>query len=101
MKRLYVADIAKDAEVKDFFLVVKKGIYSSKNNTRYASVSLKDKTGAIEARIWDRVDELSACFEKNDIVYVESRARSYQDRLQLNVTDIRKETRVLSAREIL
>ena len=43
-------DIAKDAEVKDFFLVVKKGIYSSKNNTRYASVSLKDKTGAIEAQ---------------------------------------------------
>jgi 3'-5' exoribonuclease len=100
VKRLYVADIAKDAEVKDFFLVVKKGIYSSKNNTRYASVSLKDKTGAIEARIWDRVDELSACFDRNDIVYVESRARSYQDRLQLNVTDIRKETRVLSAREI-
>ncbi len=100
MKRVYVADITKDAEVKDFFLVVKKAIYSSKNNTRYASVSLKDKTGAIEARIWDRVDELSACFDRNDIVYVESRAKSYQDRLQLAVTDIRKETRVLSSREI-
>ena len=58
MKRLFVSDITKDAEVKDFFLVVKKGIYSSRNNTRYASVQLRDKTGSIEARIWDRVDEL-------------------------------------------
>jgi 3'-5' exoribonuclease len=100
VKRLFVSDITKDAEVKDFFLVVKKGIYSSRNNTRYASVRLRDKTGSIEARIWDRVDELSAGFDRNDIVYVDAKARSYQEQLQLNVTDIRKESRVLSAKEI-
>ena len=100
MKRLFVSDIKKDSEVKDFFLVMKKGIYSSRNNTRYASVRLRDKTGSMEARIWDRVDELAAGFDRNDIVYVEGRARSYQEQLQLNVTDIRKEARVLSAKEI-
>jgi len=100
VKRLFVSDITKDADVKDFFLVVKKGIYSSRNNTRYASVRLKDKTGSIEARIWDRVDELSAGFDRNDVVYVEAKARSYQEQLQLNVTDIRKEARALSAKEV-
>jgi 3'-5' exoribonuclease len=100
VKRLFVSDITKDAEVKDFFLVVKKGIYSSRNNTRYASVRLRDKTGSIEARIWDRVDELSAGFDRNDIVYVDAKARSYQEQLQLNVTDIRKEQRALTAKEI-
>ena len=100
MKRLFVSDIKKDSDVKDFFLVVKKGIYSSRNNAKYASVRLRDKTGSIEARIWERVDELAACFDRNDVVYVEARARSYQEQIQLNVTDIHKEARVLSAREI-
>ena len=100
MKRLFVSDITKDAQVKDFFLVVKKGIYSSRNNTRYASVRLRDKTGSIEAKIWDRVDELSAGFDRNDIVYVDAKARSYQAQLQLNVTDIRKEQGPLTAKEV-
>jgi 3'-5' exoribonuclease len=100
VKRIFVSDIDKDTDVKDFFLVAKKGIYSSRNNTKYASVKLKDRTGSIEARIWDRVDELAANFERNDIVYVESKARMYQEQLQLNVTNIRKETRDLSPEEI-
>jgi 3'-5' exoribonuclease len=100
LKRVFVADICKDADVKDFFLVVKKAIYSSRNNTRYANIRLKDRTGSIEARIWDRADELSAGFERNDIVYVESKARVYQGELQLNVTGIRKEARELTSDEI-
>ncbi len=101
MKNIFVKDIRKDADVNDFFLVAKKGIYSSKNNTRYLSLRLKDSTGLVEARVWDRVDELSGLFERNDVVYVESKARMYQERLQLNVTNIRKEARELSAEEIM
>jgi 3'-5' exoribonuclease len=100
MKKLFVDQVSRDQDVNDFFLVVKKGLYSSRNNTRYASVTLKDRTGTIEARIWDRADDLSARFERNDIVYVESKARMYQDRLQLTITNVRKEERVLTADEI-
>lgn len=100
MKRIFVSDIDKEADVRDFFLVVKKGIYSSRNNTKYASVRLQDRTGSIEARIWDRVDELAASFERNDIVYVESKARMYQEQLQLNITAIRREERDLGPEEL-
>lgn len=101
MKTIFVKDIGRDADVNDFFLVVKKGIYSSKNNTRYLSMRLRDSTGFVEARAWDRVDELSGLFERNDLVYVESKARMYQERLQLTVTNIRKEARELSAEEVM
>jgi 3'-5' exoribonuclease len=100
MKQVFICDIRKDTEVRDFFLVVKKAIYSSRNNSRYASVRLKDRTGSIEARIWDRADELSANFERNDIVYVESKAKLYQDQLQLNIINIRREERQFSADDI-
>lgn len=100
MKKVFVGDIKKEGEVRDYFLVERKAIYSSRSNTRYAALRLKDRSGAIEARIWDRVDELSANFERNDIVWVESKARIYQDQLQLNVTAIRKESRDLNAEEM-
>lgn len=90
MKRLFIKDITNDSEVNDYFVVAKKGVYNSRNNKKYMALRLKDSTGSIEARAWDAVDELSVGFEKNDIVYVQSRARAYQDAVQLNVTAIRK-----------
>jgi 3'-5' exoribonuclease len=77
-------------EVNDLFVVTKKGTYTAKNNTKYMMIGLKDATGSIEGRVWERVDELEGLFEKGDIVSIRSKARVYQDRLQLHVTDIRK-----------
>lgn len=90
-KTTFVKDITEDqAIVNDYFVVIKKGTYTTKNNSKYMNVSLRDKTGVIEAKIWERVDELNGLFDKNDIVAVKSRARVYQEKLQLNITDIRK-----------
>lgn len=90
-KTTFVRDITGNQhEVNDLFVVTKKGTYTAKNNTRYMMVGLKDATGSIEGRIWERVDELEGLFEKGDIVSVKSKARLYQDRLQLHITDIAK-----------
>lgn len=72
------------------FIVTKKGTYTARNNSRYMMIGLKDSTGSIEGRIWERVDELENLFEKGDIVAVKSKARLYQDKIQLHITDIRK-----------
>jgi 3'-5' exoribonuclease len=100
MKQVFIQDIVRDTEVKDYFLVSKKAIYSTRNNTKYASIKLKDKTGSIEARIWDRVDELAADFDQNDIVFIESKAKLYQNQLQLNITNINKVEKSLTNEEI-
>lgn len=100
MKNLFVKDIVKDAEVNDYFIVVKKGTYLSKNNTKYLSLRLRDRTGSIEGRVWERVDELGAAFERNDIVFIESKARPYQNLLQLTVTHIRKAEQEVSMDEL-
>ena len=100
MKRLFVKDLVRDTDVKDYFLVVRKGTYLSRNNTKYMTLRLKDRTGSIEGRVWERVDELGAGFERNDLVYVESRAKMYQESLQLSVTNIRKVDQELSGDEL-
>jgi len=90
-KQIFVSEINAGAStVNDVFVVIKKDMFTKKDNTKYISLLLGDRTGFIEGRIWERVEELSGYFEKNDIVYVEASPRLYQQRLQLNITDIRK-----------
>lgn len=87
-------------EIGDFFIVSKKGIFSSKNNTKYMSIALRDATGTIEGKIWDRVDELQDSFDKNDLVFVQSRSRFYQERPQLTITDIKRVDEALSLEDL-
>lgn len=91
MKKIFVKDIKDEGrEIDDYFVVKTKGIYSSKNNTKYMSLELRDRTGTIDAKVWDHVDELGSLFEKNDIIRVRARTRFYQNRPQLNVINIEK-----------
>ena len=39
MKRTFIGDIGNNADVKDYFLVVKKAIYSAKNGAKYGSIA--------------------------------------------------------------
>jgi 3'-5' exoribonuclease len=96
-KGTFVKDITQDhARINDYFIVVKKGIYSTRNNKRFIGLSLRDRTGSIEAKIWDeKVDRLKTRFEENDLVYVESRVESYQGKLQLIIEDVKKEETLL------
>jgi 3'-5' exoribonuclease len=100
-KQIYVAEINKEyAEVNDYFIVAKKGVFSSKNSTKYISVTLKDRTGTVEGKIWDDVERLNGLFDRNDIVYVKSRPRVYQEKLQLTVTDVHKADEELGLEEM-
>jgi 3'-5' exoribonuclease len=100
-KSLYVSDITKEyTDIHDSFVVTKKGVFSSKNNARYMSVSLRDKTGVIEGKIWDRVDELAGLFERNDLVEIKGKSRLYQQKPQITITDIRKLEKELALEEM-
>lgn len=97
MKKIFVNEITREnMEVNDLFMVVKKGAYTTKNNTKYISISLKDKTGLIEGRIWDNVDALDSMFSRNDIVEVRGTSRFYQERPQLTIFDIKRVAEDLS-----
>ena len=90
-KGIFVEDITKEnMEVDSSFIVIKKTIFTSKNNTKYMSLELKDKTGKIEGKIWDNVDLFDNVFEKNDIVSIKAKTRFFQDKPQLHISNIKK-----------
>lgn len=100
-KIIYVRDINRDRlDVNDWFIVTKKGMFSSKNNKKYINVELRDKSGTIIGKVWDRADDFDSLFDRYDLVFVRAKADLYQGRYQLNIADIRKTDIELSVSSI-
>jgi len=90
VKKIYVKDIKAGDRVSDTFLVLDKNMAFSQKGAPYLSLRLRDRTGDIEGRVWDRAVELDRLFKKGDVVLIQSRAASYKNLIQLSIVDIRK-----------
>ncbi len=89
-KSRYVKDIKEGEQVRELFLVSGKALLTSNAGKPYLSLQLRDRTGTIEARVWDRADEIGKRFERDDVVEASGGAITYQGRVQLKVHDVRK-----------
>ena len=94
MKDIYIADLMGFDEGKlfdSFFLVLAKQQRTTKQNKPYLSLTLGDKTGPIEARVWELGDpRIARDFERGDIVKVRGSVSRFDDRAQLKVDQLRK-----------
>jgi 3'-5' exoribonuclease len=88
MKSLYAADICDNQAVDGLFLVASQNHGVTKNGNGYLTLKLLDRSGEIEARVWDRADDLARGFDKNDFVRVRGQATLYQGKMQIRVHDI-------------
>ena len=91
MKDLYIADLVKfeNQSVTAFFAVPVKSLRDKKDGGQYLALILADKTGSMEARMWDGATEASAEFEQGDVIKLKAQVCRYQERLQMKVERIR------------
>ncbi|NLA75538.1 MAG: HD domain-containing protein [Deltaproteobacteria bacterium] len=85
---LWVRDIKEDTPVKDVYMVKVKKAGQTKAGAAFLSLTLADKTGDIEARVWDNAEELSSRFKEGDIIAVSGKALLYRNQVQLTLTGI-------------
>ena len=94
MKDIYVSDLMSFDEGKlfdGFFLVLAKQQRTTKQNKAYLNVTLCDRTGQIEARVWEITDpRIAREFACGDIVKVRGSISRYQDQTQLKIDQLRK-----------
>lgn len=90
MKDAFVADLIPDKTITSFFLVVEKEIRATQNGKPYLRLELGDRTGNVEARMWDHFDESAGTISRNDFVKVQARVESYRNRTQLSLERLRK-----------
>jgi len=88
MKSLFAADIRDNQLVDSMFLVAAKNHGVTKGGSSYLTLKLLDRSGEIEARVWDRADDLTRGFDKNDFVRVRGQATLFQGKIQIRVQDV-------------
>src|SRR5512138_2663511 len=90
MDKIWVKDVKEGDRPKSVFLVARKAIPTAKSGKTYLAVTFQDKTGELEARAFDKVDELSATFEEKDLVEVEGIVGTFQGRPQIRIESLVK-----------
>jgi 3'-5' exoribonuclease len=86
----YIKDLREgDKLSNEIYLCKTKQTLTTKNGRNYDSLVLQDKTGSIDAKIWDLTREIGQ-YEAVDFVHIDALVISYQDSLQLNINRIYK-----------
>ena len=94
MKDIFIADLAGFDEERlfdGFFLVLAKQQRSTKQNKPYLVLSLGDRSGQIEGRVWEPGDpRIAKDFARGDLVKVRGCVVRFDDRCQIKVEQLRK-----------
>jgi 3'-5' exoribonuclease len=90
MKPAYVSDLTPDSVITSFFLVSEKELRSTREGKPYLRLELSDRSGTIEARLWDNAEGQARQFDRDDIIKIQARVENYKSRLQLAVDKIRR-----------
>lgn len=88
MKEIYVNDLKENDTFDTVFLVANKNLSAGKTGKAYIAVSLMDKTGSIEGRVWDNADHFAGLFNAEDFVRVKGSVSAYMGKLQVKLTSI-------------
>ena len=85
----YISDLKIDENIVEHYLCKKKQTLKSRNGKNYLSLLLQDKTGTINAKVWDLNNQIQS-FEENDFIKIDAIVLSYQNEPQLTVKKIRR-----------
>jgi 3'-5' exoribonuclease len=86
----YIKDYKEGDRVFDIYLCKHKQSAVTKNGKPYDNVILQDKTGTVDAKIWDPNNAGIDDFDTLDYIEVYGDVTSFQGALQVNVKRIRK-----------
>lgn len=88
MKSPYIIEIEPNQIVNGTFLVSHKDIRQKKSGDPYLSLTLADRTGELDAKMWDNAAEVMNTFERDAFVRVKGLYQIFQNRPQLTVHKI-------------
>ena len=92
MKDFYICDCVRHENkiITSTFVVVAKQIKPKKTGEPYLALTLGDRSGQLEAKMWDNVDDVLDAFEQDDFLKVKGLINRYKQRFQLTIHKLRK-----------
>ena len=86
----YIEDLREDMTINEIYFCRKKQELQTKAGKPYYSVTLQDKTGNLDGKVWNTMSGGIDEFSSLDYVNVSGRITSFQGNLQLNIDRVRK-----------
>ena len=92
MKDFFITECARQENkvITSTFVVVSKQIKPKKSGEPYIALTLGDRTGQLEAKMWDNVDDVLDAFEQDDFLKVKGLINKYKNRFQLTIHKLRR-----------
>jgi 3'-5' exoribonuclease len=84
MKTSFITDLGSEQNITSFFLVHEKEIRNTREGKAYLRLELGDRSGTIEARMWDQFDAVVKDINRDDFVKVQARVEIYRNKPQLS-----------------
>ena len=90
MKSPYVNELEANRVINSSFLVHSKEVRQKKSGELYLSLLLGDRTGELDAKMWDNVAEVVEAFDRDDFVRVKGLIQIFHNRPQLTIHKMRR-----------
>ncbi len=74
----------------EIFLVTEKHLLKARNGDDYIGLKLKDKSGIIDAKIWNNLLHLKDRFKEGDFVKIEGESNYYNENWQIIIRNLEK-----------
>jgi len=86
----FINELKEGERVESVFAVTEKQLRTTRAGKQFLSLKLSDKTGSVDAVVWDNAEALSAKFEKGDFIGIRAEVSNYQGSAQLTLQQLKK-----------
>jgi 3'-5' exoribonuclease len=83
MGRRFVQELTDGETLDEVYLVTEKQLRANRNGNLYIQLELRDRTGAISARLWNAGEHLFRSFEEGDFLRIRGKVQLFQGALQI------------------
>ncbi|MBS1852270.1 MAG: HD domain-containing protein [Acidobacteria bacterium] len=92
MKDFFIRDCTQHENkiITSSFVVVSKQVKPKKTGEPYLALTLGDRSGQIEAKMWDNVEDAMGAFEQDDFIKAKALLNKYKNRFQLTIHKLRR-----------
>jgi 3'-5' exoribonuclease len=90
MPRKFISQLNGGTTIDEIFLVQNKDLRTTKNGSLYIQTQLSDRTGMIDARMWDASTPFFESLGNDTFLRIKGRTEIYQNKIQLIIKHISK-----------
>ncbi len=92
MKDFFLSDCPRfeNKIITSSFVVTTKQVKPKKTGEPYLALTLADRCGQVEAKMWDNVEDAIDAFEQDDFLKVKGLLNKYKNRFQITIHKVRR-----------